>query len=87
MPLRTTDKDMDDPKLKRTSVTVKYSADDGYSSDAGFKGTPERPELGLLAALEELARLTTLFGFDAEALDAFNSARARVEEWRKKRAA
>jgi hypothetical protein len=59
---------MDDPKLKRTSVTVKYSADDGYSSDAGFKGTPERPELGLLAALEELARLTALFGFDAEAL-------------------
>lgn len=78
---------MDDPKLNRTSVTVKYTADDGYSSDAGFKGTPERPELGLLGALEELARLTALFGFEAEALEAFNGARERVAEWRGKRAA
>ena len=78
---------MQDPKLTRTNVVVKYGADDGYSSEAGFKGTKERPELGLLAALEELARLTALFGFEAEALEAFNGARQRVADWRRQREA
>lgn len=73
---------MSDLKLKRTSVVVKYGADDGYSSEAKFAGTKERPELGLIAALEELARLTALFGFEAEALEAFNGARSRVAEWK-----
>ena len=78
---------MNDPKLKRTSVVVKYGADDGYSSDTKFTGTKERPEIGLLAALEELARLTALFGFEEEALEAFNGARQRVTEWRSQREA
>jgi len=73
---------MNIPKLKRTSVVIKYGSDDGYSSDTKFAGTKEMPEIGMLAALEELARLTALFGFEEQALDAFNGARSRVAEWK-----
>lgn len=87
---------MADPTLKRTSVQINYTASDGYRSECGYKagagsislktGEPIPPEGALLEALEELARLTALFGFEAEALERFNAARARVFEWRKTRA-
>lgn len=80
---------MDDPTLKRTSVQISYTGSDGYSSTSKFTGggnTKERPEIGLLGALEELSRLTALFGFEAEALEAFSGARQRVAEWRRSRA-
>lgn len=86
---------MSDPKLERTSVQINYCADDGYKAEAGYKsgkgvpaleGGPTLPEAALLAGVEELARLTALFGFEAEARKAFDSAVARVNEWRAHRA-
>ena len=87
---------MSDPKLERTSVQITYRADDGYKAEVGYKsgkgvrafeGGPTRPEAALLAGVEELARLTALFGFEAEARQAFDAATARVNEWRAQRAA
>ena len=74
-----------DPKLKRTSVKIAYSATDGYRVETMYSNTPRgadfvtpSPESVLLDALEELARLTALFGFGNEALERFNAARERV---------
>ena len=86
---------MADPKLERTSVEIRYTADDGYSSVCGYrtgKGAPvhgdaTRPEGALLSALEELARITALFGFEAEARKTVDEAFARVAEWRAQRVA
>lgn len=84
-----------DPKLTRTSVQIKYSSSDGFRFEYGAKagtGTKHRvtgeevpSQHALLEALGELARLTALFGFEAEALKEFNGARQRVAEWREKR--
>ena len=79
---------MADPKLRTASVTIAYSADDGYRAKSGFNmlhdGKPDGP---LLDALEELARLTELFGSGDEAEARFNAARQRVREWRERNAA
>lgn len=83
---------MSDPKLKRTSVQIKYTASDGFRSEFGGKagtGTKHRvtgeevpPQRALIAGIEELARLTALFGFEVEARDAVEGAFKRVAEWR-----
>lgn len=78
---------MFDPKLKTTSVVMKYRADDGFCAEDRYKGTAENPQAGWLYALEELARLTALFGFEDEALSRFNGARERVAEWKAARTA
>lgn len=85
-----------DPKLKRTLVRIDYTSDDGYRADFTAKagtGSKHRvtgeevpPEKALLGAVEELARLTALFGFEDQALERFNDARQRVFEWRAARA-
>jgi hypothetical protein len=85
-----------DPTLVRTSVQIKYGSSDRYRLEfdaRGGKGTahartgqPIAPEHALLAGLEELARITALFGFEDEALNAFNKARGRVAEWKAARA-
>lgn len=87
---------MADPKLVRSSIEIKYAADDGYRAEYGGKsgqgsknlrtGEEVPPQHALIAGLEELARLTALFGFEAEALEAFNGARQRVAEWKAQRA-
>lgn len=73
-----------DPKIVRASVRIKYRADDGYASESEMASAVHMPDphLPLLEALEELARLTALFGFEAEALERFNAARKRVADWR-----
>ena len=81
--------------LKRISVQIKYSSSDGYRAEFGTKGgegsvhlttgEPVPPQYALIAALEELARLTALFGFEAEARKAADNAFARVAEWRANR--
>ena len=81
---------MANPTLSRTSVRIIYTASDGYRAEFGAKsgkgaqsmGKPTEPQAALLSGLEELARLTALFGFEAEALETFNAARARVAGWR-----
>ncbi len=74
------------PTLVSTSVTVRYRADDGYSAETMFKSNKPAsmtPEAVLIDALEELARLTALFGLEDKALEAFDKARQRVFDWRK----
>lgn len=88
---------MSDPTLKRTSVQIKYTGSDGYRSEftaKGGAGTAHRvtgeevpPQRALLAAIEELSRLTSLFGFEREARAAFDGSAAAVQDWRNKRAA
>lgn len=81
-----------DPKITKSSVVIKYVADDGYDCENTYR-SPSKffpdapPHQALLDALEELARLTELFGFSDEAQRRFDNARWRVQEWRKKREA
>jgi hypothetical protein len=86
-----------EPTLKRTRVLIAYTSSEGYRAEwnakagAGSKnlstGEEVPPKHALLEGLEELARLTALFGFEDEALEQFNAARRRVFEWRTNREA
>lgn len=81
-----------DPKLTKTQVVIRYESDDGFESEETFDSDLNPalklpPEANLIHGLEELARLTALFGFEDHALTAFNAARERVAEWKKNRAA
>jgi hypothetical protein len=78
-----------DPTLKRSSVTINYTASDGYSmqvnySNIGRMGSKPPPEMPLLEAIEELARLCALFGFGDAAAAGVAEAMGRVEAWRAK---
>ena len=81
---------MADPKLKTSSITLRYSADDGYRTETTYTVNGHNgkvpPELPMLEAFEELARLTALFGFGEEAKKRFDGAVERVAEWRKTKA-
>ena len=84
---------MNDPTLKRTSVQINYTASDGYQAAIGYNNAPRgkhfvtpTPEAVFLDALEELARLTALFGFANEALTRFTAARERVAAFKTERA-
>lgn len=77
---------MSDPTLKTTSALIRYTASDGYRAEITCKNVPGLPQLPpeqhLLNALEELARITALFGFEDKAAEVFVAARARVAEWK-----
>jgi hypothetical protein len=83
---------MADPKLKRTSVVLKYTASDGYRMEFGAKagtGSKHRvtgeevpPEHALLDAMEELSRVLALFGFGEQAKAKFDAAQKAVADWR-----
>lgn len=80
---------MADPKLTSAQVRLIYRADDGYRNETGWSsfngaGTPQSV---LLEALEELARITALFGLEVEAAQRFHDARVRVADWRREQAA
>jgi hypothetical protein len=81
---------MSDPTLKRSSVRIVYSASDGYRSEVtyssiGRMGIKPPPEAPILEAIEELARLSELFGFGERAATAVAEAQCRVREWRARR--
>lgn len=78
---------MSDPTLKRSNVTINYTASDGYRSavnysNRGKMGQQPPPELPMLDAIEELSRLCALFGFGDEAAKRVAEARERVNAWR-----
>ncbi len=83
---------MSDPTLVKTSVKISYTASDKYrhSFEArGGKGVPNRvtgvevhPHKAYLSAVEELARLSELFGFGAEAKTKFEKGQQAVKDWR-----
>jgi hypothetical protein len=88
---------MADPKLKKTSVVIRYTASTGHRAEMTCKagedvahlktGKPVPPEKALLSGIEELARLLALFGFEQQAREAVDGAFGRVAEWRKSREA
>lgn len=78
-----------DPRIKKCSVSISYHSDDGYESDQVFHLYPidhnvKMPEQPLIDGLEELARLTALFGLEAKAKEVFEAAQTRVREWKVK---
>ena len=83
---------MSDPTLKRTSVAIKYTASDGYRMEftgKGGTGTVHRvtgeqvpPKRAFLEAVGELARIATIFGFEAEAKVEFERAVDAVKAWK-----
>lgn len=87
---------MSDPKLTKTKVTIAYTSDDKYSSTYELKagrgtrhaltGAEVPAERGLLASIEELARLCALFGYEKEARELVEGAFTRVNEYNARRA-
>ena len=79
---------MADPKLAKTRCLISYSGDDGYHSSVEYASRGETPPKDVfLEALQELARLTALFGFEDEAQQRFDEARKAVFDWREERSA
>ena len=83
-----------DPTLVRTRVDIAYTASDGFRMESGFNNAPRGRDFVtptansvFLDALEELARLTALFGLEKEALERFNAVRERVAEFKAGRVA
>lgn len=78
---------MSDPTLKRSSVTINYTASDGHRvevnySNRGRMGCNPPPEGPLLDAIGELARIAALFGYADQAAQRVVAAKERVDEWR-----
>lgn len=76
---------MSDPTLTRSFVDIRYSASDGYHMSTGFKGavnTPVAPGQALLDAIDELARIASLFGLEADVKQRVADSCQRVAEWR-----
>lgn len=78
---------MSDPKLTFMTVEVYLECDDGYSCEETFDPviSENRPNEVALEALEELARITALYGLEDEALVVFNAARERVAAFKSSR--
>lgn len=69
--------------LRNNSVTISYRASDGFCSKASY--TSKRsgsPEDCWVAAADELARLSELFGFGDQVSAAVEDARERVRQWK-----
>lgn len=77
---------MTDPTLKSASTKLVYTASDGYRCELGHSSKQAgSPQAALIGSIDELARILALFGFEAEAREATESAFRRVAEWRKTR--
>ncbi len=77
---------MTDPTIKRCAVLFTYTGSDGYRAETRWSSRmcpANQPQVALLDAIEELARITALFGFAEEAKKRVADAQARVAEWRK----
>lgn len=78
---------MADPTLKTTRVLISYTASDGYRSEMSLSSArATTPQAVYIEAVEELSRLCALFGFEAEARQAFEGAAARVAQHREGKA-
>lgn len=76
------------PTLKTTSVTIAYSASDGYSTKVGYSSRrAPTPEQVLFDAIDELARIATLFGHAERAIRQVNEAVYRTQATLEARAA
>lgn len=79
---------MSDPTLTRSFVDIRYSSSDGYHMSVGFAGGATAPvDAGeaLLSAIDELARIASLFGLETEVKQRTDAACKRVAEWRAER--
>lgn len=68
--------------LRTANVQIAYSASDGFSSKVGYGARGADPKAVMLEAIDELGRLSELFGFGDEALDKLNFAQGRVRVWK-----
>lgn len=76
---------MSDPTLTRSFVDIRYSSSDGYHMSVGFSGgatAPVPPGEALLSAIDELARIASLFGLEADVKQRVADSCQRVAEWR-----
>lgn len=70
---------MNRPKLKTASVDIRYSSDDGFRTEVGFSHRrASSPEAALIDAIDEIARIATLFGAGDRAIAAVNDAVTRT---------
>ena len=78
---------MSNPQLVKARVLIEYSSDDGYKSSWEC-GTEEKPtpDQVLLNGLEELTRLTALFGLHAEAKKLFDAMQENIASFHAERA-
>lgn len=73
---------MTDPKLVVALVTITHASDDGYQSTESFFSGEGNPVEGvLLGALQELTRLTALYGFAKKAKDKFDAMQATMADF------
>lgn len=71
---------MSTPTLKSTSVRIAYSSSDGYRAESGYGSSKAAtPRDALVGAIDELARILALFGFEDEARAAVEDACKRVK--------
>lgn len=71
---------MSAPTLKSASVQLIYRASDGYRMTTGFSSRmAETPQATLLGAIDELARVLAVFGYEEEARSAVDDACNRVK--------
>ena len=77
---------MSDPKLKRTTVEVGFSCDDGYSSKVKFLTGKNTPGHALAGAIRELTRIAYLYGYGEAAADAYHEAKEAIEKFHEDRA-
>lgn len=71
---------MSAPTLKSASVQLIYRASDGYRMTTGFSSRmADTTSATLIAAIDELARVLALFGYEEEARSAVDDACNRVK--------
>ena len=73
---------MKEPKLKRTTVEVGFSCDDGYSRKTKFLTGKNPPEHAMIGAIRELTRMAYLYGHGEAAADAYHEAKEAIEEFK-----
>lgn len=79
---------MSDPTLTKARVDISYSSSDGYQMQAIFSGSDSAlltSDETILGAIDELARIASLFGLEAEVNQRTDAACKRVAEWRAER--
>lgn len=66
--------------FKSTSVRIAYSSSDGYRCESAYSsGRAVTPKAALVDAIDELARILALFGFEDETRAAVEDAFKRVK--------
>jgi hypothetical protein len=75
-----------EPKLTRTRYVIDYASNDQYQMsqkhDSSDLPAEHGPEVVFLQAIQELARITALFGFQEQAKAHFDAGQKAIADWR-----